>query len=201
MQADGDGRTRVTQAGGGEGRAAGSGRLSRTALAVGGLVVLAVLAGAIYQFTNRDAGVASQSADQQAAPNASVPAPAPAPTPEPPAPPQTQASAPAAPATPPSKPQESTANTTPAEPARPAAGQQSMSQEPAALPSADTKVIQATRANIRSAPRRRARVVGTVAKGAQVKVRSHSGRWVQIETDGRTGWVNAKLLGARAADQ
>jgi cytoskeletal protein RodZ len=199
MQADGDGRTRVKQTGGGEGRAAASARWGHAPIALGWLALLLLLLGAGYLFTNRDAGVVSQPADKQATPSASVPAPTPPSPPQ--AQPSAQASAPAAPATPASKTQESKSSPTPAEPAPPAARPQSMSQEPAALPSADTKIIQATRANMRSAPRRTARVLGTVAKGAQVKVLGRSGRWVQIEADGRTGWVNAKLLGARAAEQ
>jgi hypothetical protein len=198
MQADGDGRTRVKQTGGGEARAAASARWGHAPIALGWLAVLLLLVGAGYLFTHRDAGVVSQPADKQATSSASVPAPPPSP---PQAQPAVQASAPAAPVTLAGKAQESKSGPTPAEPAPPAARPQSMSQEPAALPSADTKIIQATRANMRSAPRRRARVLGTAAKGAQVKVLGRSGRWVQIETEGRTGWVNAKLLGARTAGQ
>jgi SH3-like domain-containing protein len=72
-----------------------------------------------------------------------------------------------------------------------------MSQEPVALPNPGTMVVQASRAKMRSAPNRTARVVGTAVKGNQVKVVGRSGTWLEIETEGRSGWINRKLLGPR----
>jgi hypothetical protein len=226
MQADGNGRTQLTRAGD-EGRATPA-RRRFTPIVLGGFVVLILLAGAGYLFTERDVGV-PQPADEQTTQSTSAPTPTPQPSPQPP--PHAQAAPPAPPAAssaatpaPPSAPAPSSAATpapssaakaqeaiSPTGEAQPAPGtpgervpptaSQSINQEPAALPNADMKVVQATRANMRSAPRLRAPVLGTVAQGSQVRVIGRAGRWVQVETQGRTGWINAKLLGARASAQ
>jgi uncharacterized protein YgiM (DUF1202 family) len=73
-----------------------------------------------------------------------------------------------------------------------------MNQEPAALPNPAMMSVRVAGMNLRSAPSRTARVVGTVAKGSQVKVIGRSGKWVEIETEARSGWVSANLLSPRA---
>ena len=73
-----------------------------------------------------------------------------------------------------------------------------MSQEPAALPSSDDLFVQVGQANIRATANLRARVVTRAAKGDRLKVLGRSGKWVEVETQGRSGWINGKLLGPRA---
>ena len=67
----------------------------------------------------------------------------------------------------------------------------------AATPPKDENLLVVMRgpANIRSAPGKGGRVIGTVAKNASVKEVSRSGKWVQVETDSGTGWIAAGLLG------
>ena len=50
-------------------------------------------------------------------------------------------------------------------------------------------------AKIRSDPGKKGRVVGTAPKNATVKEVDRAGNWVQIETEGGTGWIHAALLG------
>jgi SH3-like domain-containing protein len=73
-----------------------------------------------------------------------------------------------------------------------------MSQEPAALPNAEMISVQRSGVNIRAAPRRTARVVGSVTKGSRLKVVSRSGKWVEVETDGRSGWISRNMLRPRS---
>jgi hypothetical protein len=86
----------------------------------------------------------------------------------------------------------------------PAAPQPSMRDQPAALPdqAAATPpknetmlVVMRGPANIRSAPGKGGRVIGTAAKDTAVKELSRSGKWVQVETESGTGWIAAALLG------
>ena len=82
--------------------------------------------------------------------------------------------------------------------------QPSMRDQPAALPdqaaAAPKKenilVVMRGPANIRSAPGKNGRVIGTAPKDATVKELDRSGNWVQVETDAGTGWINAALLGS-----
>ena len=73
-----------------------------------------------------------------------------------------------------------------------------MSQEPAALPGNEELYVQARQANIRASASLRARVVGRAAKGDKLKVIGSAGKWVEVETQGRRGWISGKLLGTRA---
>ena len=83
-----------------------------------------------------------------------------------------------------------------------------MRDQPAALPDQanaapknDTMlVVMRGPANIRSAPGKGGRVVGTVAKNTTVKERSRSGKWVEVETDNGTGWIAASLLGLQPSE-
>lgn len=82
--------------------------------------------------------------------------------------------------------------------------QPSMRDQPAALPDQaavapkkeNVLVVMRGPANIRSAPGKNGRVIGTVPKEAVVKELDRSGNWVQVETDAGTGWINAALLGS-----
>src|SRR5262249_28722529 len=74
MQADGSGRPQVTQAGD-EDRATPA-RRRFTLIALGGFVVVILLAGADYLFTERDVGV-PQPADKQTTQSTSAPTPTP----------------------------------------------------------------------------------------------------------------------------
>jgi Bacterial SH3 domain len=86
--------------------------------------------------------------------------------------------------------------------------QPSMRDQPAALPdqSAVTPkkenilIVMRGPANIRSAPGKNGRVIGTAPKDATVKELDRSGNWVQVETDATTGWINATLLGTRSSE-
>lgn len=83
----------------------------------------------------------------------------------------------------------------------------SMRDQPAALPdqaaAAPKKenmlVVMRGPANVRSAPGKRGRVIGTAPKDSTVKELDRSGNWVQVETDAGTGWINAALLGSAAS--
>jgi uncharacterized protein YgiM (DUF1202 family) len=55
-------------------------------------------------------------------------------------------------------------------------------------------------ANIRSAPGKNGRVIGTVAKDTTVKELDRSGKWVQVETESGTGWIAAALLGQQSGE-
>jgi len=73
--------------------------------------------------------------------------------------------------------------------------------QPAAAPKKENiLVVMRGPANIRSAPGKQGRVIGTAAKDATVKELDRSGNWVQVETDAGTGWVNAALLGTRSPE-
>jgi len=140
------------------------------------------------------------------------------------APPATAAAPPAAPATPPAAiAQDSTTSPRASEgerpldsakatPGTPPAGateaastaQPSMRDQPAALPDQaaaapkkeNVLVVMRGPANIRSAPGKKGRVIGTAPRDATVKELDRSGNWVQVETDAGTGWINAALLGS-----
>lgn len=196
MQAEGDGPTQVTPTGDREGQAAVATSIGRSTalIALGSVTVLVLIAGAIYLFVSAAPG-------EKPATQASSDATASAPTSQSPEP-QRQAQSAAPSATAAAQAPGPPASAAPEAAARPRQTQTApISQEPAALPRADMKVVQATRANLRVAPRRRARVIGTVARGSEVKIVRSSGRWVEVETGGRTGWVNGKLLGSRASAQ
>lgn len=80
--------------------------------------------------------------------------------------------------------------------------QQPMRDQPAALPDQSaaapkTEVVLVVKrgpANIRSAPGKGGRVIGTAAKDAQLKELSRSGSWVEVETESGRGWISAGLL-------
>jgi hypothetical protein len=82
--------------------------------------------------------------------------------------------------------------------------QPSMRDQPAALPDQaaaapkkeNVLVVMRGPANIRSAPGKKGRVIGTAPRDATVKELDRSGNWVQVETDTGTGWINAALLGS-----
>jgi uncharacterized protein YgiM (DUF1202 family) len=73
-----------------------------------------------------------------------------------------------------------------------------MSQEPAALPNSEELFVQARQANLRAAASLHARVVGHATRGDKLKVIGRTGKWVEVETQGRSGWISGKLLGPRA---
>lgn len=90
----------------------------------------------------------------------------------------------------------------------PDVAQQPMRDQPAALPDQTaaapkneiTLVVKRGPANIRSAPGKSGRVIGTAVKDAQLKEISRSGNWVEVETQTRRGWINAALLAPAAPD-
>jgi len=83
------------------------------------------------------------------------------------------------------------------------ATQASMRDQPAALPDQaaaapkkdNVLIVMRGPANIRSAPGKKGRVIGTAPKDATVKELERSGNWIQVETEVGTGWINAALLG------
>ena len=87
--------------------------------------------------------------------------------------------------------------------------QPSMRDQPAALPDPpaaapekeNVLVVMRGPANIRSAPGKKGRVIGTAPRDATVKELDRSGNWVQVETEAGTGWINAALLGARSPER
>ena len=169
-----------------------------------GIVVLLLIAGGIYLYADRerDNEITGNNEPNQTAENKPAPAPQP-PAPSPPSaatPPASQPPSAPEPAAPERSAAQSAPNQTaqapaPADP--PAAQTQPMRQQSTNLPDAsDTMSVRVASANIRSAPNLRARVVVTAHKGTKVKVLSHSGKWVQVETDGRNGWINSKMLGS-----
>ena len=92
----------------------------------------------------------------------------------------------------------------------PAAPPPSMRDQPAALPdqAAATPpkietvlVVMRGPANIRSAPGKGGRVIGSAAKNTTVKELSRSGKWVEVETESGTGWIAASLLGPQSQSQ
>lgn len=73
--------------------------------------------------------------------------------------------------------------------------------QPAAAPKRDSiLVVMRGPANIRSAPGKTGRVIGTAPKDATVKELDRSGNWVQVETEAGTGWISASLLGRRPTE-
>ena len=72
-----------------------------------------------------------------------------------------------------------------------------MTDRPTALPGEEIMVVQRPRVNIRSEPGRNGRVIGTAAKGSEVKVIGRSGNWIEVETGAGRGWISGSLLGAR----
>jgi hypothetical protein len=72
----------------------------------------------------------------------------------------------------------------------------SLPDQPAAAPK-QTEVISIVKrgpANIRSAPGKNGRVIGTAAKDTQLREISRSGTWVEVETKAGRGWIDAGLL-------
>ena len=58
--------------------------------------------------------------------------------------------------------------------------------------------VQKPSVKIRSEPGRRGRVVGSASKGQQFKVVGRAGSWVQVEGDGRKGWIGGRMLGPQS---
>jgi uncharacterized protein YgiM (DUF1202 family) len=73
-----------------------------------------------------------------------------------------------------------------------------MRNQPTSLPNEEVVVVQKPRVNIRSEPRRSAKVVGSATKGSQFKVVRRAGSWVQIEGEAGKGWVGQRLLAPRS---
>ena len=181
-------------------------RRGRTrALIAGGVVGLLVLAGILYAVVGRN----GEAPAPQASGTREGTTVAKAPEPQPAAPPAAQPSAPApSPASSPqATPASSASATAPQQPPAPApapaqtaqqAPAQPMSQEPAALPNSEELFVQVQQANIRAAASLRSRVLMRATKGDKLKVIGRSGKWVEVEKEGRGGWINGKLLGARA---
>jgi cytoskeletal protein RodZ len=96
----------------------------------------------------------------------------------------------------------------PVSPPAPVAPQPSMRDQPAALPDQpaaapkNETILVVTRgpANIRSAPGKGGRVIGTAAKNAIVKEVGRSGKWVEVQTENGTGWIATTLLGVRGLE-
>jgi len=104
-----------------------------------------------------------------------------------PPPPQAPAQAPAA------------ASSAPVESAaQPPRQADSLTNQPASLPAEESVFVQKPRVNIRAEPDRRGRVVGSASKGQQFKVVGRSGTWVQVEGDGRKGWIGGRMLGPQS---
>ena len=73
-----------------------------------------------------------------------------------------------------------------------------LQNQPASLPAQESVFVQKPRVNIRSEPGRRGRVVGSASKGQQFKVVGRSGSWVQVEGDGRKGWIGGRMVGPQS---
>ena len=72
-----------------------------------------------------------------------------------------------------------------------------MQQESTNLPDGgETMSVRVGRANVRSGPRLGTRVVATLPKGTKLKIIRHAGKWVEVEANGRDGWINVKMLAA-----
>jgi len=71
--------------------------------------------------------------------------------------------------------------------------------QPAAAPKNELVIVKRGPANLRSAPGKGGRVIGTVAKDAQLKEISRSGSWVEVETESGRGWMSTSLLAPVAA--
>jgi len=204
-------------------------RSGRTRVALGGLLALLVLAAAVYYIAGYRTGSevatapspnpspesstaatqprAVESADRPAASTTS---------PQPPAPQvPSPTSAEAMPKTPPAAtaPAAATRPSTasgsqPATAQTPAVAQQPMRDQPAALPepAAAPKndlilIVKRGPANMRSAPGKGGRLIGTVAKDVRLKEISRSGSWVEVETESGRGWISASLLAPFAASR
>jgi cytoskeletal protein RodZ len=70
--------------------------------------------------------------------------------------------------------------------------------KPTSLPTNDIAYVQKSRANIRSEPSVRGKLVGQAAKGTKLNVVSRAGRWVQVESGETKGWINGNLLGSHS---
>jgi outer membrane biosynthesis protein TonB len=84
--------------------------------------------------------------------------------------------------------------------AAPAAGTgpaRSLQDQSASLPGAEVLFVQKSRANLRSQPRSRSKIVGSAPKGQRVEVIRRNGSWVQVRADVGEGWMNRRLLGAQ----
>jgi cytoskeletal protein RodZ len=82
---------------------------------------------------------------------------------------------------------------------KPAAGAPENAQsKPTSLPTNDIAYVQKSRANIRSEPSVRGKLVGQAAKGTKLNVVSRAGRWVQVESGETKGWINGNLLGSHS---
>lgn len=88
-----------------------------------------------------------------------------------------------------------------AAPSEAAAAQPAMNQEPVALARTDMMTVRVSGASLRAEPKRRARVVAGAPRGSQVKVVRRSGDWVEVEAEGRHGWVSKKMLTREASAQ
>jgi hypothetical protein len=193
-----------------------------TGIVLGSLLGVLLLAGIVYYIAGHRAGteVATGPSPKQVPENSAV-------TTQP-RPPEGAEKPTASTAPPPAASAAPTANLPPATPARegaannapaasggrpgesaeaPAVPQRSMRDRPAALPDqpgagpANEAVLKVQRgpANIRSAPGKSGRLIGTVAKGAQLKEISRSGSWVEVDTDSGRGWISAALLAPLSA--
>ena len=83
-------------------------------------------------------------------------------------------------------------------PAESAAQPDPLRNQPASLPADDVVFVQKPRVNIRSAPGTHGRIVGSASEGDQFKVVGRSGTWVQVEGDGRKGWISGRLVGPQS---
>jgi hypothetical protein len=87
-------------------------------------------------------------------------------------------------------------------------GQQLMQDQPAALPDQPAAapmrdmvfVVKRGPANIRSAPGKAGRVIGSAAKNTRVKQIGRSGSWVEVETEAGRGWISSALLGSASPE-
>jgi len=169
-----------------------------------GIIAFILIAGGFYLYEDRNSEKEVASTQPKVATEGSQPAPAgPSPSPSeqvtPGSSPSSPPAAPPAPTqqspSPPSSPPPDRAAQAPSPAEQPAAQSQPMRQQPTNLPeSSETMSVRVGHANIRSAPRVGASVLVTTSKGARLKVLRHAGKWVQVEVDGRNGWINAKLL-------
>lgn len=80
-------------------------------------------------------------------------------------------------------------------PAETAAQPDPLRNQPASLPADEVMYVQKAGVNIRAEPGKQGRLVGSARKGDQFKVVGRSGTWVQVEGDGRKGWISGRLLG------
>ncbi len=69
-----------------------------------------------------------------------------------------------------------------------------MANQPSAVPNQPAAVVVKSAVRIRTKPDKNGRVIGTAAKGEQLKEIGRSGGWVQVETRFGTGFVGETLL-------